>query len=158
MKFIPLTRDKEAIVDDDDFEYLSQWKWHCLANGYAARRQYENGRKGGNTYIRMHRLVNKTPDGLFTDHINGNKLDNRKSNLRDCTYTENNVSKPPTSSNTSGYKGVSFSKGMNKWHAQIRKSGEHWDLGYFDSPREAAQAYNDKAREIYGEFAWVNNL
>lgn len=157
MKTIPLTRGKEALVDDEDYEYLSQWNWHCLSNGYAARRDL-GARKDERKYIRMHRLINKTPEGLFTDHINGNKLDNRKSNLRNCTYTENNVSKPPTILNKSGYKGVSFSKVMNKWHAQIAKSGQHWELGYYDDPREAAKAYNKKVIELYGEFAWTNKL
>ena len=82
MKEIPLTRGKFALVDDEDYEWLSQWKWYCSTTGYAVR-----GCK--NRILYMHREIAKTKPGMLTDHINRNKLDNRKENLRFCSHREN---------------------------------------------------------------------
>src|SRR4051812_32510094 len=93
-------------VDDADFEWLNQWKWHLSTSGYATRTQYikGSGRKNQkNIIIRMHRLIMNCPEGLFVDHINGNKLNNRRANLRLATQTDNHQNRGKQNNNTSGY-------------------------------------------------------
>lgn len=127
MKLIQLTQGKSAIVDDADFEWLNQWKWR-YTHGYARRAHYVDSRRVGD--IHMHRLVNNTPDGGFdTDHINRNKLDNRRSNLRTATRSQNNFNTPAPMNNTSGVKGVWWSKQWKRWYAQIRVNGKTHSLG-----------------------------
>lgn len=115
MKKIKLTRGKFALVDDEDFEFLNQWKW-CLRNSgrYAGRCDYKN-----NKWILMHRVINNTPVGMETDHINRNKLDNRRSNLRSVTGCQNMMNVGVPSNNVSGYRGVSWDNKHKKWMAQI---------------------------------------
>src|SRR2546430_16319669 len=96
---IKLTRGKYALVDLVDYEWLSQWKWYCSARGYAARRLYPE-----NKVVYMHRVI--IPEGEEVDHINHDKLDNRKSNLRPCTHKQNLRSRGLNKNNKSGYKGV----------------------------------------------------
>jgi len=98
MKFIKLTQDKQAIVDDSDYERLSKFKW-CYHLGYAIR--YAGGGRKQRRFERMHRVVNNTPDGFFTDHINRNKLDNRRANLRTVKHRENSINRGLQSNNTS---------------------------------------------------------
>ena len=107
MKKIKLTKGKYALVDDADFSRLNQWKWCYNENGYATRGTHKriNGERISINYS-MHRLINKTPDNLFTDHINRNKLDNRKSNLRTITHQQNCFNLSPGKRNKSGCRGV----------------------------------------------------
>src|SRR4030066_2184242 len=112
MKEIKLTRGKVAIVDDEDYEWINQWKWHCNGQGYAERHCDIPGKR---TMIKMHRLILNTPNGMETDHINHNRLDNRKSNLRVRTRSQNAINTPIRSSNTSGKKGVDWKKNVGKW-------------------------------------------
>jgi hypothetical protein len=151
MKEIPLTMGKVAIVDDEDYEWLMQWKWYCTTRGYATR-----GWDGGAVHILMHREIAKTPDGMETDHINHNRLDNRKSNLRNCTPTQNKMNKGFDSRNTSGYKGVSWNKSAKKWFAYIRFNKQRVNIGVFEDIVEAAHAYDAAARKYHGEFAYLN--
>ena len=153
-KLISLTQGKFAIVDDADYEWLNQWKWGISSTGYAKR----GIRKGKKTItIFLHRLLAKTPKGKFTDHINRNRLDNRRENLRVCTTFESNQNRGFNSSNTSGYKGVflgSYSKLKKKWRVDIQQK----TIGYFKTKEEAAIAYNKRAKELFGEHAWLNNI
>lgn len=146
MKTIQLTQDKHALVDDEDFERLNQFKW-CCAQGYATRQ--------GNT--KMARVIMGEPKGKIVDHRNGDTLDNRRSNLRVCTKTENmrNRKYQPSSSN---YKGVGLHVGKY-WRAQIRDySGRKKHLGLFKSPEEAAKVYNAAAIRYFGQFARINDI
>ncbi len=152
-KSITLTRGKVALVDDADYERINKHKWYINENGYAVRTQWMPPKK-----IRMHREVMKTPDEMITDHINGDKLDNRKSNLRICNDSQNAANGRIRNTNTSGYKGVSWHKQNKKWRAYIVISGKQKSLGLYDTPREAAKAYNDAAQEIFGVFAKINKL
>lgn len=149
-KQINLTRGKYAIVDDADFAYLSQWKWYCTSTGYAARKEP----RGHNLY--MHRLLANSPKGLETDHINGNKLDNRRSNLRPCTHSQNKGNEGLRSTNTSGYKGVTWHKQRQKWNAHITHNRKNHSLGLYATPEEASIAYNKEALKIFGNFAKPN--
>jgi hypothetical protein len=114
MKSLPLSQGYLAWVDDEDHHFLNQWKWSYLrskykSTGYAVR-------MGDKKLIMMHRVINKTSDGLFTDHINGNGLDNQKHNLRDSTRSENAIN-AGSREGQSVYKGVSRDK--NRWVAEI---------------------------------------
>lgn len=153
-KQIPLTQGQFSLVDDEDYEFLIQWKWQHNQGRYASRTHREKmGRGVYSEKILMHRIINKTPDGLVTDHINGNKLDNRRSNLRTCTKGQNNCNRASLEK-SSKYKGVSWSKSHKKWRSQIGKSSK--TIGTYDSEIEAALAYNHEAKKIYGDFAYLN--
>ena len=145
MKNIPLTKGKFAIVDDDDFEWLSKWKW--FVNGRYASRSINKHQQ-----ITMHREIMHTPDDMETDHINRNGLDNRKENLRICTRSENQQNK--MKSNSTGFKGVQVDKrrGYAYYYAHIGRK----HIGAFPTAIEAAKAYDAAARELYGSFACVN--
>ena len=155
MKRIKLTKGKFALVDDEDFEYLNQWKWTCVGRGYAQRKySIKGGRKGINMY--MHRDIVSIPKDKFIDHINGNGLDNRKSNLRICTLSQNNANRKKSINGTSMYKGVSWYSPYGKWCARICKNDLDIFIEYFKSEKEAALAYNEAAIKYHGEFANLN--
>lgn len=145
-------------MDDEDYEWLNQWKWHAIFSDdsntyYAKRTDRTNGKQRS---ILMHREIVKTPIELFTDHKDHNGLNNQKYNLRVCVRQKNNWNKRIQSNNTSGYKGVSWNKPMKKWQAYIRKDYRKLSLGYFDSLEDAAKEYDKKAIEYFGEFAETN--
>lgn len=159
MKLIPLTRGQFAIVDDEDFEYLNQWKWHSFRENeskgfYAIRGEYIPSTQRANA-IRMHRVLMSLPykDKRIVDHINGNSLDNRRDNLRIATQTENKRNSKKRINNTSGYKGVCLFKRDGTWQAQCKTIGGKGHIGYFKSKADAAQAYILVAYLHYGEFA-----
>ena len=134
-----------AIVDDEDYDYLSGFSW-WFRWGYV--RTWSNG-KG----MTMHRMVNKTPPGLLTDHINGNRKDNRKSNLRSVTRWENGMKKMKARNNTSGYTGVFYEKRDRRWRAQIKYKNKYRYLGQFISKRKAYYAYRRAALKLFGLLA-----
>ncbi|MBS4195368.1 HNH endonuclease [Lederbergia citri] len=153
---IPLTKGKVAIVDDVDYERFGEFKWHCVGGKYAARSV--GGRKN-KRMVYLHREVLEAEEGQIVDHINGDKLDNRKSNLRIVTSAENLYNTSIRSDNTSGYKGVVYVEDCNeKWEARIHKDGKKIILGRFETPEEAACAYNEKALELFGEYARLNEI
>lgn len=153
MKQIPLHNKKGyvvalASVDDDDYEYLMQWRWQ-LNGGYVVRST--NGQKH-----RMHRMLMQPPAGYCIDHINGNPFDNRRANLRICTLRENNqnaTKRDPRAS--SKFKGVYWNSRAQKWRAQI-KSDKKIHLGSFTDEVAAAKAYDVAARRLFGQFARTN--
>ncbi len=144
-----------TMVDDADFEWLSQRKWcvdRCQGGLYAARRTSENGKARKE---RMHRAILKAPPGVIVDHINGNTLDNRRSNLRVCSHTEN-LQNMTSRSGTSRFKGVGWHKARRKWAARIVVNGRHVYLGYFENERKAAEAYDAASLKYFGPFARPN--
>jgi len=151
-KLIPLTQGKFAIVDADDYDELSRYKWHVNKGG---RTYYASSQKKGKA-IKMHRLIAGAPKGLFVDHINHNGLDNRKRNLRLCTRLENIRNQLPRRGGSSQYKGVCWRKREKKFVATICVDGKKLYLGYFDDEIEAAKAYDKKAKELFGQFAYLN--
>ena len=152
MKEILLTRGHKAIVDDDKYDLLSQWKWYEL-NGYAVRGVWKNKKT---KLIRMHRLILNTPAGFDTDHVNGDRFDNRIENLRVATRSQNIMNTIIRKDNTSGFKGVTWHKCKKKWVSHIGFKKEFIHLGYFTDKIEAAKAYDSKAKELHGEFASLN--
>lgn len=154
-KEIQLSRGKVAIVDDEVYESLARHKWHCDSIGYAARKVWKGFKC---ETVRMHRALVDAPDGMVVDHINGNKLDNRRSNLRVCTRAQNLMNRGKQRNNTSGFKGVSYHKQCSKWMAFIKLNKRFINLGLFDTPEAAALAYNEAAKKYHGEFAKLNEV
>jgi hypothetical protein len=103
----------------------------------------------------MHREIAGAPKGMVVDHIDGNELNNRRSNLRVCTVSQNHQNRRRTWGR-SRYKGVCFLKKRNKWKAEIMVNRKHIHIGCFDEEEEAAKAYDKKAAELFGEFAYFN--
>lgn len=157
MKQIALTKKKFALVDDDDYEFLNQWNWHYHSGGYAgAWLAIQKGEK--RKHLLMHRLINNTPEGSNTDHINGNPLDNRKDNLRSCTQSQNLANRHGITNTSSKYKGVSWDKAREKWSSKIRYQYKTINLGRFDCEKKAALSYNKAAKELFGEFSYLNEV
>lgn len=143
---IPLTRNKSAIIDNEDLPVIGNRKWHCTANGYAAQRR-------GKNIVWMHRVIMDTPVGMDTDHINGDRLDNRRSNLRFATRSQNMINTSRRADNKSGHKGVTWSDRNHKWYACIRVSGKSISLGFYDSIYDASNAYKNASLKYFGDFA-----
>ena len=141
MKKIPLTKGQFAIVDDEDYEWLNERSW-CYSHGYALR-----GTNSGKR-IYMHREINNTPEGLETDHINRDKLDNRRSNLRTANRSMNSANHSAHRHNITGIKGVVLDKRTRLYRAQIGVDGKRIHLGYFKDVEQAKQA-RGKAEKIY---------
>ena len=161
MKEIQLTQGKVALVDDEDYEYLNQWKWYAnewkRGKLYAVRNVRKNKQYIG--YESMHRLLSSNKDKkLVTDHINGNTLDNRKSNLRICTISENTKNRQIQKNNKSGFKGVRYNEKLNKYRAEIYSNRKYYNLGYYIDPKDAAIAYNAAAIKYHGKFANLNKI
>jgi hypothetical protein len=157
-KYIPLSRGLAAIVDDADFDFLSQWKWCALRprpTVYYAVRQDYGGEKP--VLIYMHRLLTEAPRGMEVDHRNHNGLDNRRENLRVCTRRQNSQNQRVRRSATSPYKGVTRSSSQT-WAAKITFAGKQRRIGTFATEEEAALAYNRAAIEHFGEFARLNRV
>ena len=144
------SRGHFTIVDDEDLSLVSMTTWNYHPQGYAVR----SGK-------RLHRVIMNAPDGIGVDHINGDRLDNRKCNLRLATQTQNNRNSRPQKT-TSEYKGVRIDgvgmDGKIRWRASIATSGKVIQLGTFTSEVDAALAYNAAARHFFGEFAWLNKV
>lgn len=159
MKQIPLTQGKFALVDDADYErVIAMGSWQLHTNGCAAKkvRYYEN--KKISSVLRMHRFITDAPKDMVVDHKNGNRLDNRKCNLRICTQAENRRNSLKSRNNATGYKGVTFNVKNQKYVSQIGVNYKHLYLGSFICPIEAARAYNAAAIIHYGEFARLNEI
>lgn len=146
MKKIKLNHNKIAIVDDEDFEYLSKFKWRYTINGYASRTKRN---------IYMARVIMKAKSGEYIDHINMNKLDNRKSNLRITTNQQNNWNKRFYGKYTT--KGVSMLKN-GKYRAYIVHNYKQIFIGNFQNKIEAMMAYDLKCTELRGKFAITNKI
>ncbi len=150
MKTIKLTKGQFALVDDEDFEFLNQWKWCLSTKGYAVRRVWighgHKDRKG--VWIYMHRLVNGTSKEMQTDHINHDKLDNRRHNLRSVTNQQNHFNMPLGKNNKSGHQGVFWFKRDKKWQAQITINSQKIHLGYFINFNDAVLS-RERAEQKY---------
>lgn len=156
MKEIILTNGLIALVDNEDYERINKYKWTFHNGGYAIR--HIEGTK--NSTIMMHREILHTKKNKNLDHINQNKLDNRKENLRVATNSQNQANRKkwlvmgqPCSSK---YRGVSWHKGAKKWRALTEHKGVHYNLGNYDSEEKAAKVYDLKVQELHGEFAKLN--
>ena len=159
MKVLELSQGLKSIVDDEDYEFLSKYKWSALrrTNGlfYAIRTRKKLEPKGSRM-IYLHREILKAKKGQFIDHINNDSLDNRKQNLRFCSKKENCRNRLITTKNTSGYKGVVWHTIAKKWIASIKVNQKYIYLGLFIDKKQAAKAYNNAAIKYFGEFCKLN--
>lgn len=153
MKEIKLTNGMVALVDDEDYEQLNKYKWHAMKAGnrglfYVTRMQA----------IEMpHQILGLCVDyRQIIDHINRNLLDNRKSNLRIVTPSQAQMHRRKIMGFSSQYKGVYWAKSDEKWRAHIKKNGLSYYLGRFDNEIDAACAYDEAAKKLFGEYSRLN--
>ncbi len=144
---------REVTISASDLDTFNSRKWHLSSNGYVVWRGMFEGKK---RTIRLHREVMGVTEGQFVDHIDGNKLNNSRRNLRVCTYSQNRCNVGMRSNNTTGYKGVSLIRSTGKYRAQIRGAWGSKNLGHFNTAEEAARVYDRAALERQGEFARIN--
>jgi hypothetical protein len=152
MKIIPLANSGETMVDDEDYENLSQWTWRRTSAGYAARNSWGPNGKYGKIY--MHRFIMDAPKGMCVDHINRGGLDNRRCNLRICTYSENGRNRVASKSNKTGFKGVCQREG--RYQAYIKLHGKAYTLGSYATPELALAARAEASLRLHGEFARIH--
>lgn len=160
MKTIPLSQGKFAILDDEHYDYLNQWKWHTHNSRgklYAARWGYwsinDTERK---TRVMMHREIAGIT-GLQVDHINGDSLDNRSENLRPATMSQNQMNQKIHQASRSGFKGVRETS-ADRFQARITINGKYLCIGTFPTKTDAALAYNKAATELFGDRACLNQI
>jgi len=161
MKEIKLNHGYSAMVDDDDYDFLSKFNWHTVfqhksrAVREAKTNVWDRVLKKSNG-VSMHIMI--LGHGGVIDHKDGNPLNNQKANLRRCTQAENVKNRAIQRGNKSGFKGVFFQKKLGRWRAQISVMGKAKHLGCFDDPAVAALSYNEAAKKYYGEFARLNSI
>lgn len=159
MKEIPLTQGQVALVDNEDYDFLAQWKWSAskTSNTWYAMRisNKKDGCRYGKRYsILMHRVIMKAKLFDEVDHIDHNGLNNQHSNLRIATRSQNKINAHKT--NSTGYRGVELNKYSKKFSAHIRINGKLKHLGVFEMAKDAAIAYNKAAIKYHKEFAILN--
>ena len=154
MRRIKLTQGKYTLVDDEDFEWLNQWKWNYMktsyGGGYACRQIYLGKINGKYQYktILMHRIINNTPKRFETDHINRDKLDNQRENLRIVNSSQNKINVGLRKHNTSGYKGIRWEIDRNKWLVRITINNRNINLGRYSNIQQAIFV-RKQAEELY---------
>lgn len=157
MKEIVLTQGKVALIDDADYAWLNERRWHAkkMAGIWYAARFQRLGGKG--VTILMHREIMATPGGLVVDHIDGDGLNCQRGNMRNCPQRDNIMNQRPQRARSSKYRGVRWRKG-DRWEARIKINGRAMQLGCFATQEDAARSYNAAARTYFGAFARVNEL
>jgi len=153
MKEIQLSQNKTALVDDDMYEYLNQWKW---TSGETSVIRRVGGRIFHKTIYMHHVVLGISDNKIEIDHKNRNPFDNRKENLRVATRQEQNRNRGKNKNNNTGYKGVSYSRRKDKYYVCIMVDYKQISLGYFKTPEEAAKVYDVAAKKYFGEFAFLN--
>jgi hypothetical protein len=158
MKTIPIGNGLAAIVDDDDFEWLSRFKWcsgrHSDGKFIARRTLYlgkqPNGKFGYATILMHREILGVSDSKVEVDHINGVTLDNRRANLRPCTKEQNQWNRGKNRNNSTGHKGVFRNHGG--FSARITANGKERCLGTFSTVEKAAKKYADASAELHGDF------
>jgi len=150
VRYIGLTKGMYAMVDAADYEWLSRYTWHATCS----RGRYYAATVIDGKSISMHRMIMNPPKGMVTDHIDGHGLNNRRANMRNCTPEQNRHNTRPSRKKSSQYIGV-YRYG-DKWMFKITHNGRYFYGGPFDTEVEAAKARDQKARDLFGEYAWLN--
>ena len=156
MKLIPLTKGYFTKVDDDDFKKFAIYRWFSRGSRNGIRPCRDGHNEGKIVNVSLYRLIMNAPKNMQVDHINGDTLDDRKCNLRLCTASQNSQNRSKEKRNTSGFKGVSWDRRNKKWRAMIGHNNKMYYMGLFTDKIDAAKAYDQKAKELHGEFACLN--
>jgi hypothetical protein len=143
--------NQQILIDLKDYEMVTSRRWH--KDGYGYVKTVIDGKA-----VALHKIINQTPDGFITDHINGKKWDNRRSNLRSVTHQQNAWNRGANPSNGTGLIGVAKSKKGYRFRANIRVDGKNIKLGSYKHPIDAAIAYNEAAVKYRGQYARLNNI
>lgn len=151
---VTLTKGKVAIIDDADAAIVAPYSWSVMWNGH--RWYARRGDRVVGKHVYMHRAVLGLPDGLDGDHMNGDSLDNRRSNLRPATQAQNMANRGKQSNNPTGFKGVRKHPTNGLYRAYITFKYKRETIGWYATPEEAARAYDARARVLHGEFAVLN--
>lgn len=154
-KQITLSNGGFALVDAADYDRLMKYTWRQSERGYALRTQTEKGRASG---VSMHRMLLDPPKAMMADHINGNRLDNRRCNLRIVSALQNAQNRGKNKNSVSQYKGVAWKAENGKWQARIRVNSKQHHIGLYEAEVEAAAAYNAAAILHHGNYARLNML
>ena len=158
MKLLSIHGGLFARVDDSDFERLSEFNWHLSrrkkSSFYVARTKYLGSRRSTKVYL--HREIMQPPEGKIVDHIDRDVLNNQRSNLRICTYSQNNCNLSPRKNVSSRFKGVSFCNTYKKWLAVLSYDGKELLRKKYDTELEAVRSYNSACLKHHGEFALPN--
>lgn len=159
-KRIPLSgkrgKGKFALVDDADYADLSRFKWYIANTGYVY--SYPASWRDGVSPVAMHRYIMNPPSRKVVDHVNSDKLNNTRQDLRIATPSENTANSRPSTKSSSKYKGVHWNTNKARWVASITVNYKQIIVGQFVTQREAALAYNDAALHHFGEFARLNTI
>jgi AP2 domain/HNH endonuclease len=140
-------------IDDADFELVSPYRWDAQRS-LSTRTTYARSRLGGSrSAVPLHRLLLSPPEGSVVDHIDGNGLNNVRSNLRVCSRSENSFNAQRRKDNTSGFKGVYWHRRIGKWQAEVVAHRKRNHLGYYDTPEQAAEVARAFREKVHGEFA-----
>lgn len=148
MKTLELSRGKVAVVDDETFTWLKKYKWTLSGNGKYAI--YYTKRNGKRRLFQMHRIIMNAKKGEYVDHIDGNGLNNQKSNLRIVTHRQNMLNRKDLK------KTIGITKHQKGYWARIRFEGKHFSLGVYEKKEDAIKAYNEAAKKYYGDDAFLN--
>lgn len=155
--YIPLTNGRRALVDPDDHDRIIEHLWRAQrASGSTEHVPWYAMTTIDRKVVSMHALVLGIEDGRLIDHASRNGLDNRRVNLREATHSQNAMNRKRQSNNTSGFKGVTWNKQTERWQVMIQVDRKLERIGFFDTPEDAALAYDAAARIRFGEFARLN--
>lgn len=152
-KALRLRGGASTMLDDTDYDRAKDFRWHKTTNGYVAGFVMEQGVR---RRVYLHRWLLEAQPGQIVDHIDGNKLNNRRSNLRLVTRSQNQANRRHNRNSRSRYKGVTWHKRRGMWMARIQVRGRRITIGYFVDPLQAAYEYDAFARTFFGEYARVN--
>lgn len=155
MKRIPLTQNQFAVVDDHWFDFLNQWSW--LARWSENTQSYYAERREGNQKIQMSRVVARTPAGMICDHENHDTLDNQEHNLRNVTYSQNNMNKRVQKNNTLGLPGIQKRTDSGKYRARLRLGGKTLLNRTFPTLDEAIAARTEAVKKFFGKFSYAGD-
>lgn len=146
------SKGEEFWFDLEDYDLIKNYCWYIDNNGYVSTNDFNNNYKT----IKLHKLL--FPNSKVIDHINHRKFDNRKHNLRECTYSNNNMNRGLHSNNTSGVTGVSWNKNIEKWCATIRINGKQKHLGSFKNFEDAVKIRKEAEEKYYREYSYSNSI
>lgn len=153
---IEISGGAEVKLDSVDVDLVSGFKWSAQKNRGTQYAQSTVNHESGRRNIMMHRLIMSAPKGMQVDHINGDGLDNRRSNLRLVTNSQNSYNRGVAKNNVSGFKGVGFHKKSGKWQARIAVDRKRKHIGLYDTPEQAAEAYEAESKKLHGVYSWAN--